>query len=85
MDRFKNTLIEMKAAHGSPSKSKHEKRYAKLNPCPHDLPWRERTILEVISIDYNFSMNAIVRNDNGLEWTTPISHLKFCDANGNKV
>ena len=84
INTFKNTTSEIKEAYGSPLNNRTVKRYAKLNPCPHDLDWKDRTILEVVSVDFSFTNNAIVRNGNGIEWVTPISHLRFCDKDGNR-
>jgi hypothetical protein len=87
MNKFDITHTEIIAAYGDSAKHfKRTKQYARIYPYPHkDVKYSEEVILEVVSIDNNFSQSAIVRNPNEFEWITKLSRLRYCDINGKKL
>lgn len=93
--QFDITLQETASNFSYDLNKRSVKTYAKLvsvGTCPIDyLPvdmhgntWEERTILNVITIEYD-SRSALVSNVNGLQWITKLDNITFCDEHGNKL
>ena len=48
----------------------------------HGLAWKDRVILDVLHIDYDYK-SVLVRNPNGLEWVTKLEKISFCNEDGS--
>ena len=88
MTTFENTLKETKTAFSYDISRKSEKLFCKMRTSKpnggdlHGLEWKDRVILEVITIDYDYK-SALVRNPNKLEWITKLSNISLCYKNGD--
>ena len=88
MDTFKQTLAETKRSFSYDVSRRPEKIYCKLRTSKpnggdiHGLDWKDRVILEVLHIDYDYK-SALVRNPNGLEWVTKLDNISFCNEDGS--
>ena len=87
MNNFNQTLAETKAAFSYDVSRKPEKVYCKLKAIKidggdmHGLLWKDRVVLEVLCIDYDYK-SALVKNPNGLEWATKLERISFCNQDG---
>ncbi|MDD2550363.1 MAG: hypothetical protein PHD00_09755 [Bacteroidales bacterium] len=88
MGNFNQTLNETKAAFSYDVARKPEKVFCKMKTIKpnggdlHGLTWKDRVILDVLHIDYDYK-SALVRNPNGLEWVTKLKNISFCNADGS--
>ena len=88
MSNFNQTLREIKTAFSYDVTRKPEKVYCKMKTIKsgggdlHGLAWKDRVILEVLHIDYDYK-SALIRNPNGLEWVTKLINISFCNADGS--
>ena len=88
MSNFNQTLRETKAAFSYDISRKPEKVYCKMKTIDsdggdlHGLAWKDRVILDVLYVDYDYK-STLVRNPNGLEWVTKLANISFCNADGS--
>jgi hypothetical protein len=85
---FNQTLNETKAAFSYDVSRKPDKVYCKMKSIKpdggdlHGLAWKDRVILVVLHIDYDYK-SALVRNPNGLEWITKLKDISLCNEDGS--
>ena len=88
MSNFNQTLNETKAAFSYDVSRKKERVFCKMKTIKpdggdlHGLAWKDRVILEVLHIDYDYK-SALVRNPNRLEWVTKLNNISFCNEDGS--